>query len=192
MVAEPTSCQSRPVREPLILREIGIEIADVVVVVRLGTRTLEDDHLDRATAEAHGRWGIWGFSVLEVPGGDYRQLVRLRPFVATRRLLFRASAADLVTAGFPSSPPWTLAIVMVLPSPTIVGNGRTSRVDRFQGVRPHPLSHSPSPCRGPAARDHGNRDDTSLVYGAAAIPTAGRAGSVAAVGSDRGVDRGPR
>jgi hypothetical protein len=56
------------VREPLILREIGIEIADVVVVVRLGTRTLEDDHLDRATAEAHGRWGIWGFSVLEVPG----------------------------------------------------------------------------------------------------------------------------
>jgi hypothetical protein len=32
------------VREPLILREIGIEIADVVVVVRLGTRTLEDDH----------------------------------------------------------------------------------------------------------------------------------------------------
>ena len=29
-----------------------------------------------------------------------------------------------------------LAIVMILPSPTIVGNGLTSRVDRSQGVRP--------------------------------------------------------
>jgi hypothetical protein len=26
--------------------------------------------------------------------------------------------------------------VMILPSPTIVGNGLTSRVDRFQGVGP--------------------------------------------------------
>jgi hypothetical protein len=103
------------VREPLILRETGKENADVVVVVRLGTRTLDDDHLERATAEAHGRWGIWGFSVLEVPGGDYRQLVRLRPFVATRRLLYQASAADLVTAGFPvlptlDHPHWTVEL----------------------------------------------------------------------------------
>ncbi|HSH59259.1 MAG TPA: hypothetical protein VK988_06370, partial [Acidimicrobiales bacterium] len=29
-----------------------------------------------------------------------------------------------------------LAIVMILPSPTIVGNGLSSRVDRSQGVRP--------------------------------------------------------
>ncbi len=31
------------------------------------------------------------------------------------------------------------AIVMILPSPTIVGNGLTSQVDRFQGVRPREL-----------------------------------------------------
>jgi hypothetical protein len=33
-----------------------------------------------------------------------------------------------------------LAIVMILPSPTIVGNGLSSRVDRSQGVRPVPRS----------------------------------------------------
>ncbi len=34
-----------------------------------------------------------------------------------------------------------LAIVMILPSPTIVGNGLSSRVDRSHGVRPYVVAH---------------------------------------------------
>lgn len=55
--------------EPLSLRE---EIAPPgLVVVRLGSSTLDDALLMRSVKEAHNRWGIWGFSVLEVPNGDY-------------------------------------------------------------------------------------------------------------------------
>lgn len=78
-------------------------------------RGLEDDHLARAVAETHGRWGMWGFSVLEVPAGDYGRLVRLRPIVATRKLLFVAEGPELVSAGFPllptaDYPHWTVAL----------------------------------------------------------------------------------
>ncbi len=115
MAVEPNRREPQPMREPLILRETGQEDVRVVVLIRLGVRTLEDEHLARATAETHGRWGIWGFSVLEVPGGDYGQLIHLRPFVATRRLLYRAAADDLITAGFPllptlDHPHWTVEL----------------------------------------------------------------------------------
>jgi hypothetical protein len=44
--------------------------------VRLGSTTLSDGNLQRSCEETHGRWGLWGFSVLEVPNGDYEMLVR--------------------------------------------------------------------------------------------------------------------
>lgn len=86
---------------PLVLRDAVP--AGVVVVVRLGEKTLEDDHLTRAVKECHGRWGIWGFSVLEVPGGDYAELVRLRPFVGMRRRLHLARAEVLVNFRVPTA-----------------------------------------------------------------------------------------
>ncbi len=120
MVWEPKRREPRRMREPLILRETAEEHVGIVVLVRLGVRTLDDENLARATAESHGRWGIWGFSVLEVPGGDYHQLVRLRPFVATRRLLYHAAGDDLITAGFPllptlDHPHWTVELSQPTP-----------------------------------------------------------------------------
>jgi hypothetical protein len=112
--------------EPLILRDESVP--EVLVVVRLGSRTLEDDHLARAAAETHGRWGVWGFSVLEVPERDYERLVRLRPIVATRKLLFVADGPELVAAGLPllptaDHPHWT--VVLSAPTP-----------EQFARVRP--------------------------------------------------------
>lgn len=62
--------------EALTLRDQSVP--GVLVLVRLGSLTLSDPHLSRSVAESHDRWGIWGFSVLEVPGGDYQLLARLR------------------------------------------------------------------------------------------------------------------
>lgn len=92
----------------------------MLAVVRLGTVTLEDPVLSQSVAECHERWGMWGFSVLEVPDGDYEALVRLRPIVATRRRLLVASGPALVVAGFPllptlDHPHWT--VVLSEPSP---------------------------------------------------------------------------
>lgn len=99
--------------ESIVLRDA--QIPELLVVVRLGSNTILDEHLLRSTEECHARWGIWGFSVLEVPNGDYGALVRLRPIVATRRRLFVASGADLVDAGYPllptlDSPRWTVTV----------------------------------------------------------------------------------
>lgn len=99
--------------EPLSLRDR--EVPEVLAVVRLGSVTLGDDALAKSVAECHGRWGLWGFSVLEVPDGDYEQLARLRPIVATRRRLLVASGPELVAAGFPllptlDHPHWTVVL----------------------------------------------------------------------------------
>lgn len=99
--------------EPLVLRDEPVPA--VLVVVRLGTRTLDDDLLARAAAQTHGRWGMWGFSVLEVPDGDYELLARLRPLVRQRRLLLVADGHQLVDAGLPllptlDSPHWTVLL----------------------------------------------------------------------------------
>lgn len=104
--------------EPLILRDDPIP--DLLVVVRLGSVTLEDAALQKSVEECHERWGIWGFSVLEVPSRDYELLARLRPIVATRRMLLVAKGSDLIAAGFPvlptlDHPHWTV----VLPTPSV-------------------------------------------------------------------------
>ena len=88
---------------------------DLLVVVRLGVHTLQNEHLTRSAAECHDRWGFWGFSVLEVPRGDFAELARLRPIVAARRRLHVARGADLLAAGFPllptmEAPHWTVAL----------------------------------------------------------------------------------
>lgn len=43
-------------------------IPDLLVVVRLGSNTLLDDHLVRSTAECHAKWGIWGVLGPRGPG----------------------------------------------------------------------------------------------------------------------------
>jgi hypothetical protein len=111
--------------EPLTLRDESVP--DLLVVVRLGSVTLADDALHKSVAECHARWGIWGFSVLEVPGGDFQLLARLRPIITTRRLLLVAQGRELVEAGFPllptlDHPHWT--VVLATPSP-----------DQFAAVR---------------------------------------------------------
>ena len=66
--------------EPLRLRVEAFP--EKLVVVRLGATTLADRRLSDACDRSYERWGVWGFSVLEVPDGDdYRRLVRLRPEV---------------------------------------------------------------------------------------------------------------
>lgn len=99
--------------EPLNLRDQPVP--ELLVLVRLGSITLEDELLRRSVAESHDRWGVWGFSVLEVPGGDYELLARLRPIVTTRRRLLVADGHDLVTSGFPvlatlDHPHWTVVL----------------------------------------------------------------------------------
>ena len=95
----------------MILRDAGPPA--LLLVVRLGSTTLSDTHLARSCEESHGRWGVWGFSVLEVPDGDYALLARLRPIVAERRLMFEAHGGELVSAGFAvlptlDHPHWTV------------------------------------------------------------------------------------
>ena len=99
--------------EPLALRDESV--APGLLVVRLGATTLGRDHLRRSVEECHERWGIWGFSVLEVPRGDYNQLVRVRPIVADRRQFLIAKGSDLIDDGFPllptlDTPHWTVTL----------------------------------------------------------------------------------
>ena len=94
-------------------------------------------HLERSVAECHGRWGIWGFSVLEVPDGDYKLLARLRPIVTQRRLLLVADGHDLVTSGFPllptlDFPHWTVQLSE--PTPAQFARVRA----HFRGPQPNP------------------------------------------------------
>jgi hypothetical protein len=104
--------------EPLVLRD---ELAPPgLVVVRLGVRTLDDEMLSRSVDECHDRWGIWGFSVLEVPDGDYERLARMRPIVADRRQFLVAEGSDLIGDGFPllptlDSPHWTVLLAAATP-----------------------------------------------------------------------------
>ena len=96
-------------------------VPDLIVVVRLGSNTLLDQHLAKSAAECHAQWGVWGFSVLEVPGGDYAALVRLRPVVAGRRKLHVAHGAELIAAGFPllptlDAPHWTVVLAEATPN----------------------------------------------------------------------------
>jgi hypothetical protein len=115
------------VTESISLREEPVQPR--LIVVRLGARTVDDELLRRSVEECHDRWGLWGFSVLEVPGGDYEQLARLRPIVSERSKLLVANASALIDDGFPllptlDSPHWT--VVLAAPSPAL-----------FERVRSH-------------------------------------------------------
>ncbi len=44
------------------------------LLVRLGSNTLTDEALAAACEDTHDRWGLWGFSVFEAPGGDILEL----------------------------------------------------------------------------------------------------------------------
>jgi hypothetical protein len=100
--------------EPLVLRDATPPA--LIVVVRLGSGTLFDVELGRRCQATFWRWGIHGFSVLEVPARtDWELLARLRPEVTTRRLLFIADGSDLVSQGFPllptlSYPHWSVVL----------------------------------------------------------------------------------
>lgn len=110
-----------------------------IVVVRLGAVTLHDSHLQRSAAECHERWGLWGFSVLEVVDGDFYALALVRPILAERRQVSVAFGSDLMDDGFAliptlDAPHWTV----VLPggSPDVF-----ERVRRhFRGPVPNPAS----------------------------------------------------
>ena len=113
--------------ESISLREEPVQPR--LIVVRLGARTVDDELLRRSVEECHDRWGLWGFSVLEVQGGDYEQLARLRPIVSERSKLLVANASALIDDGFPllptlDSPHWT--VVLAAPSPAL-----------FERVRSH-------------------------------------------------------
>ena len=128
--------------EPLVLRDQPVP--DVLVLIRLGSKTLADDHLRRSCELCHGRWGFWGFSVFEVPGGDYGALVQARPFVAHRRLLFVADGPDLVSAGFSvlpteEAPHWSV----VLSEPTPLQFARVRRHFRGPVENPAWAGHRP-------------------------------------------------
>ncbi len=99
--------------EPLQLRDQ--RLPDKLVVIRLGSNTLSDRHLGGQCERTSFRWGFFGFSVFEVPDGDYGRLARLRPFVTQRPLLFEAAGAALLEAGFPllpteDYPHWTVVV----------------------------------------------------------------------------------
>jgi len=95
-----------------------------------------------------GRWGFDGFSVFEVPAGDYAHLARLVPIVALRPKLYWAQGAALLDAGFPlfptrDFPHWTVVLSEATPAssrgcePTSPGRSTTrrgrARDDRYDG-----------------------------------------------------------
>lgn len=121
--------------EPLRLRTA--QPPDTIVVIRLGARTLGDDKLAEQCERTHARWGFHGFSVFEVPDGDYRLLARLVPIVTVRPKLFEARGAELVDGGFPllptaDHPHWTVVLSSATP-------GQFARVrSHFAGPKDNP------------------------------------------------------
>ena len=80
---------------------------------------MSDERLTESAEQCHGNWGFWGFSVSEVPDGDYHRLARQRPAFAARSRMLIADGHELVDDGFPllptlDAPHWTV----VLAAPT--------------------------------------------------------------------------
>lgn len=105
-------------RQPVTLRDESV--VPGLLVVRFGINTLTDAAMQKSAEECHRRWGFWGFSVFEVPGGDYETLARLRPNIVGRRQLLIAEGAELVESGFPllptlEAPHWTVALAAATP-----------------------------------------------------------------------------
>lgn len=98
---------------------------------------LTDENLAEQCDRSFSRWGLHGFSLLEVPGDDWQMLSRLRPVVAGRRLLFTVEARTLYDAGCPllaseDHPHWTA----VLSEPSLKQFGRLRSL--FQGPQQNP------------------------------------------------------
>jgi len=121
--------------EPLVLR--SDPPPQTLVVIRLGSTTLSDEKLAQQCARTFKRWGLHGFSVFEVPGGDYEQLARVAPIVTVRPKLFEADGSDVLDAGFSlistqDYPHWTV----VCPKPTSAQFAKIR--DVFRGPLPNP------------------------------------------------------
>ena len=76
-----------------------------LVLVRFGRTTLADEKLRQSCEVSFARWGLHGFSVFELLGGDYRRLARLVPLLVDRRWVLEAAGSDLLGDGFPLCPP---------------------------------------------------------------------------------------
>jgi hypothetical protein len=115
------------VREPLQLREVPPP--STLVLIRFGRTTLADDKLRQNCEMTFARWGLHGFSVFELPEGDYERLGRLVPLIFDRKWILEAAGSELLADGFPllptrEHPHWTV----VLAEPTL---------DQFARVRRH-------------------------------------------------------
>ncbi|MCR1782323.1 hypothetical protein KVF89_07245 [Nocardioides carbamazepini] len=91
------------------------DIPRTLLVLREGTNTLSNDSLAAACERAHAEIGMYGFSVLEVPGGGFAELARLRPLLRVRRKVMLASGRELIDDGFPlvptfDHPHWTVVV----------------------------------------------------------------------------------
>lgn len=130
-------------REPLQLREATTPTT--LVFIRFGRTTLADDKLRENCEVTFARWGLHGFSVFELPDGDYRQLARLVPILVDRQWVLETVASTLLADGFPllpyrEHPHWT--IVLAEPTPS-----------QFARVR----RHFSEPKRNPAWAGPGRR-----------------------------------
>lgn len=104
--------------EALQLREAPLP--NTLVLVRFGRTTLADEKLRQNCEMTFARWGLHGFSVFELPDGDYERLGRLVPFLLERQWILDATATDLLADGFPvlatrEHPHWT--VVLAEPTP---------------------------------------------------------------------------
>ncbi len=117
--------------EPLQLR--AEPLPGAVVMVRQGSVTLNDDKLARSCDKSYARWGVFGFSVHELPSGGFEELARLFPMLQRRPRLLVAGSAALLADGFPlfptgAYPHWT--VVLSEPSPTQFGRVRARFTER--------------------------------------------------------------
>jgi hypothetical protein len=114
------------VREALQLREAPPP--NTLVLVRFGRTTLADEKLRQTCEVTFARWGLYGFSVFELPGGSYENLGRLVPLLFERRWVLEAAGSQLLEDGFPllptrDHPHWTV----VLSDPTPAHFARVRR-----------------------------------------------------------------
>jgi hypothetical protein len=105
-------------REPLQLRDTPPPTT--LVMVRFGRTTLADDKLRQNCEITFARWALHGFSVFELPDGDYRRLARLVPLLVDRQWVCEAAGTALLADGFPvlptrEYPHWT--VVLSEPTP---------------------------------------------------------------------------
>jgi len=111
----------------IVLRDEGVP--ERLVVLRLGVNTLTDEALAFTCATSHAELGLYAFSVLELPNGDWEELARARPELRRRPKVLEAYGPDLLRSGFPLLPTserlhWS--VVLSEPTP-----------EQFARVRPH-------------------------------------------------------